>query len=700
MKRLCQVAVYIMATWVFPAVAQTLATGDTIARTEPKFSTFCPSPIKYAATAYQFLTNAVNLDPWNPTIAAPGTLNSTGGVSWEPSSTPYPGTYTPAETDDAALQALINSSANGSCVEVTVGTSGQDAFVESLSFQPQNSSGQPVSVWIDGGVRIYRTRNLSDYSGSCGQWNADWPGVLSCPKWITPTASGASTANPVVFGGYGILDGRGWSRFTSNATCPTGYSPCSFNTLKVLSYCLHTANGREWPTSGSAQIGCPTGTQTTDTNNVANGPNMFYWSGASHVVMYKITLLNSGQFNVFWGNGANDFLAWGIKGLESGENSNSDFVDPSYQATNASLIYSFCSVGDNCYSAKSNTSKGGGGATANLTILSLQTGSNVGGVTIGYESSAGVNNVLVSGHVGNGGYKVNSPQQVGHGINGASGEGGAVSLVTYEHSCLTNYPIPFQFIGGPGQMTNIAEIDTHILNGSLSGNSGQIKLQGNNSSTLLGMTVNSIIADGALTSSNQDAAVTVGSLGVGSSVYSKLTGTNVTTSANKVPPPTTTAVPCTTSTWQPLIGEMWFSTSTQNNIQALNVPSPATYTLNATVIPATAFPSTKESLFLNQTGSQSAPIAKVEFYDGVTAIPGCSGSNAIQLVHGDEYASCSLTGILAGTHNYTVHYNAAGTDPNYPAPFVWGNPGTSNQLTAMVTGSSPAPATQVGVFIP
>ena len=677
-------------------VSTAIATGDSIARTEPVFPATSTCHL-YPATAWQHITNTVNLDPWNPTISSPGHLNGTGGTSYEPSSSAS--SYIAAETDDTALQTYINGMAAGACVEITVGASGQDAIVENLSYQPQNSSGQGVNLVIDGGVRVYRTRNLADYSGSCGNWSITSPVTTSCPKWITPTATNANIY------GYGILDGRAWSRFTSSSTCPSGYSPCSFNTLKVLSYCMHPGNSFTW-----AGIPCPGTTTTSSTTIVANGPNMLEYVGASNTVLYKITLLNSGQFNIFWGNGANNFLGWGIKFLESGEVSNSDGFDPSYAASNGSLIDSFCSVGDNCVSIKSNSAKAGtsscsagANASCNISVLNFQTGSNVGGATIGYESSGGVNNVLYNGLVQNGGFAVNPGQQVGHGINGASSEGGAVSLVTYENSCVTNESEhSLLYAGGPGQMTSISEINTTILKGSGTGNTGNLEFQGQ-SGALLGLTLNNVNAvdsTGALSApsySNSQANIGLGPNNV--NFHTSLTsagGTGVTVT-NNITNPGSTPFTCTTSTWQPLIGEAWFSTSTANNLQALSVASPGTYTVNATVMPTRAYPSTKESLFLNQTGTQGAPAATVEFTDNGSPVSGCT---AVPLIHGDEFASCSLTGVTAGTHVYQVVYNATGSDTNYPTAFTWGNPGTGNQLTAVVTGSGPSPATQVGVFIP
>jgi hypothetical protein len=284
---------------------------------------------------------------------------------------------------------------------------------------------------------------------------------------------------------------------------------------------------------------------------------------------------------------------------------------------------------------------------------------------------------------------------VGHSINGGSGEGGPVDLVTFQHVCSSNETITSMFIGGPGQMTRITDRYDTTLNGSLTGNSGELEYQGV-SGGLLGLTLDNVNANGTVTFSNSQANISLGPNNVNfAGALTTAGGTGVTVTNNITTTPG--AFTCTSSTWQPLIGEMWLATSTADNLQSLTTAAPGAYTLKGTVIPATAWPSTKESFFLNETGTQGNPAAAVEFLDNGSPISGCT---TVTLIHGDEFASCTLSGVAAGTHNYTMEYNQSGTDTHYPTGFTWGNPGTGNVLTVQVNGGAANVADSPTVTIP
>jgi polygalacturonase len=627
-----------IASALFTAATTAIATGDPTPRSEPSIPP-TSSCTTVPAKVYQFYTNAVNVDPLNPTISTPNALGGTGGSDFQPSSSASG--YTAAETDDTTLQAAINAAPAGGCVEVVMGSSGQDALVEG-QWKPVNSGGNGVTVVVDAGVRIFQSRNPADFGSSCGTIST---GGSSCTSWIEP--SGANNANIM---GYGALDGRAWSRFTSgSATSGFGYN-------RVFTYCRE--HGNIWQ-----GITC-TGTGTAP--GVSYGANMWHSTGgSSNTVLYKTLFYDCAGFCLYWGDEATNFLGWGIKVIAPGSMSNNDGFDPSYGAQNWSLYNSYISNGDNHVSIKSKAT--GTGATQNGTIYNLQTSSGIG-VTIGYESTV-VSNILVNGLIqkGNPAITPTIAQQVGHGINGGNSQGGAVNLITYENTCVTGESErSLYYVSTSGTMTNISEINTHILDAGGSLHSGELEFSGL-SGGLLGITLNNVVADGAVTHNNQYANIGLGPNNVSSNIVSALTGTGVTVS-NNISNPSSTPFACTTSTWQPLVGDLSLSTPSNHNGNNFTGSAPAAYTLQAVLIPV-----------MYVSGNESeAPTAGITFYDNGSAL---NGGTPVTLAHGNTTAALALTGVTSGTHVYTAKYNVSGADANYPTSFAFGG------LTSNVGGS-------------
>jgi hypothetical protein len=105
-------------------------------------------------------------------------------------------------------------------------------------------------------------------------------------------------------------------------------------------------------------------------------------------------------------------------------------------------------------------------------------------------------------------------------------------------------------------------------------------------------------------------------------------------------------LPCTTSTWQQLIGDVWLSTSTSNLVKSYTVSTPTPYTIKVHLQPATEI-STKESAALTQ------PVTILD--NGVSV-------GTATLAAGD-FAQFPITSPPAGTHVYTIRYPG---DANYP----------------------------------
>jgi polygalacturonase len=653
---------FLLLLAAYPVLGQ-----DPTVRTEPTFPLTSGCTL-VNANVYQVYTNNVNVDPFNPTYVGGAALGGTGGSDWQPSSTS--GTYTQAETNDTTLASAIASAHGGGCVEVQMdsATPPHDALVEAGApststgggAAPVNSSGQGIQLIIDAGVRIFASRNPADYGGgSCGTIGG------SCNKWIN-----VSGANNAAIMGYGILDGRGWSR-----AYPGNSQTSGFNYEKVLSYCRNHINS--W-----YGVTC-----TGSSGGIANGPNMLnFRNGSSNITLYKITLYDSGQFVVYFGENNTNTLIWGVKIASPGWVSNTDGIDPSYHALDWTIQNSFISTGDNAIATKSDcgsSCKGfTPGATQYGTISGLQT-SSATGVTIGDNASAtpiGVSNILVDHLVQNGNQSLvlgNQNQQWGHGIQATDPSSGTIDTVTYQNTCISNMSDPsaasVQY-KSTGPMTNISELNTTILKGSATGNSYLLKFQGENSSNKLGLTLSNVNANGALTYSNSNANITLGpnnvnfAAGITSAGGSGVTITNSITATPAPFPCVMHSPPQVGDTWNPLIGELSVATAAQHNGQSFVGPAPATYTLQAVLIPA-----------MYVAGHEStAPTAGITFYDNGVAL---NGGTPVSLSHGNTLATLPLTGVLAGTHVYTAKYNVSGSDAGYPTAFPFGS------LTANVSGS-------------
>ena len=621
--------------------SSTSATGDGRGvQTEPQYpaALLTGGCTKVAATTAITTSTTLNLDPWNPTYNTQGSLGGSGGTSLEPTS----------ETLDTTLQAAINATATGGCVEaVTQGGSGQNALVEG-KWAPVNTGGGGVKVITDPGVTIYASRQAATYQPSdpsCGSLPTS-PGGTSCDPWITVSA----VPNAAIMG-PGVLDARCWDKFTGSGN--------GFCVNKIQTLC-DTHSGGPW-----AGITCPI---SRSNNGIANGPNIMNWKGACancNDVVYKTILKDSGQFNFNIENGLSGFTAWGIGIYGAAEVSNTDGFDPAYCVTNVTLAFSFISTGDNGVAMKANAGKGGGCTTGNISLLNNQTGAGIG-FTAGFETSsssgAGINNVLVSGLVQNGGSN-NPAQQVGFGINSGDDNGGLVQNVTFQDVCQTNETKSIllgstsnSVCGGTNypsyQNINIQNVTT--LNGSSTGNSGSFTLDGYHSScgggptvttNIMGLTLDNITANGSASVSSQYA--TVGGLNV--SWRNSISGTGVTN--NVTNPGGNTPFPCTTSTWQPIHGDLSAQIAGQSLYSTYTTAvSSVALKLEAVIRPTTAI-NTQESTALTQ------PVA---FYDNGNPIT-CSDSGGAIGGNG-TYAHCTTTA-TSGQHTYTARYSG---DSGYP----------------------------------
>jgi Glycosyl hydrolases family 28/Bacterial Ig-like domain (group 3) len=625
----------------------TPATGDTRPIVEPSAllnsATICA---KVPATKYMVKTNAVNIDPYNPTCGSTGGTNGamgcTGGTDYQPSSSSS--SYVAAETlDNSALTAAMNSCPTGQAVELVPGASGQNAFVFGR-ISIQNSSGNGIYILPDAGMSMNGSRSPADYGGgSCGTISGT--GTTSCNPWITISASGGGII------GYGIWYPRAWDRFTTGATTQ------SFYYQRLLTYCtLHggTINGS--PTCPASRPSC----SASGKDCRAYGPNALQTNGPNGYIEYKATFRDSAQFihNI---EKTQNCTFWDVKLFAPFELSNTDGWDP-LNTSNCTFTHGYISNGDNITALKSTSTSA---PTSNISFTNNQTAAGIG-IAFGTDVEGGIFN-----------YRVSDIQMNGNLFNSAQADGlsatdgshtGIISQVTYQNICMQNENQAAQFNMGQSTFSGLLLQNIAVLPSTApytTGNSGTYSFKGNSSHTV-GMQIDNFqILGHNQGGSNQYASIYLGPGTVSSSLVSNLTGTGVTVS-NHVS--TSPAPYCSTSGWQPLTGELNINLNAlgPHNNQAVSFGSSSPFTLDAVVQPTREI-NTKEATALT---------AAVQFYDNGMLI------GSAPLTGDDFHAAYNVASVSSGTHNYYAVYPG---DANY-ASFQFG-------AVTVINGSPSSPIT-------
>jgi polygalacturonase len=580
------------------------------------------------ATKYVVQTNAVNLDPYNSTCGSTGgtngTLGCTGGTDDEPSSTASP-TYTSAETlDNTALQAALNACPVGEAVELIPGSGGQMAFVASPFSIPTG-----VSLTGDTGIILYGSRNRADYGGTnCGVVTT---GSSSCTPLITIAGNGSG-----IYGDF-TINGRGWDVFV-------GHTTDSWYSGRIQAYCNENGGpAHGWPTCTPNGLG-----------NNSFGPDMLVFNGATNCTVYKTTLKDSGDFAASL-KAVNGCTFWGVDIIAPFEVLNTDGWDTD-GTTSATFTHGNISVGDN-----HGVSKAASSPTSNISFLNNQTGAGIG-YGVGSNTNNGVNNVLVDTLVGKG--NPNADNSAGFLISSNTSTGGTVNQITYRNTCMvgehdsvriyTNYGCNTG-TNSPSFQSLLFRNNTFLADGS--GNSGHFTLQGL-SGLPIGVQLDNFAINGTNQGPSQQCGITLDQytnmyLGPGqvpSSITTQLSaGTSNTTAGSAG---TSTAYPCTTSTWQPLIANLNVKDSASNNTQGPLPISAGPFVLQMMIRPATEINS-KESPALT---------ASPQFLDNDVSI------GTATLSPDGSYASMSVSP-TSGTHVYQGYYPG---DAHYPA-FTFGS---------------------------
>ena len=625
----------------------TPATGDSRTVTEPTYPTVCAT---LQANKYIALTNLFNIDPYNPTASPQGKLGATGGTSYEPSAnapnkTPptLPTNFVTDETkDNSALTSAMSSTAcAGKAVELTKGTSGQNAFVFGQINVPAG-----VSIIGDAGIRIFGSRSPADYGGgSCGTISTS--GSTSCQPWVNLTGAGSGIYGPAIW------DGRGWDTFTTGATTQ------SFYYQRVYTYCIahggSTINGS--PTCPSS---LPTCTAKSGASGCkSNGPNAFQSKSASNIIGYDFTIQNSAQFN-FNVETTNGCTFWGVKAMAPFEISNTDGWDP-LNTTNCTFTHGNISTGDNITALKSTSTST---PTKNISFVNNQTGAGIG-VAFGTDVEGGISNYLASGLQMNGNL-YNSAQADGLSATDGS-HTGVISQITYQNVCMQNEAQSWAFDIGNSSLSGLLLQNIAVLPSTYSGftgQSGSFEIKGNSGNTIT-VQMDNVQFTGTYEGGGQEYyAAYLGPGTVQPTLVSHLTGTGVTV-ANHVS--TSPAAYCTTSGWKPLLATLYIQTTTSNLNKTVTSAGPIT--LLATVQPATAI-NIKESY---------QPTGTVQFYDN-----GAPVGSPVALTGDNTLASLVVSSVPSGTNVYTVSY-VPGASDHYAA----------ETFLASVTATNGTPSTGI-----
>jgi hypothetical protein len=510
--------------------------------------------------------------------------------------------------DTTRIQTALDNCPAGQSVELQ--SSGTNyAFL----IQPVNiPSG--VTLLVDGGVTVFASRNPADYQVGTVSSTVDECGTLGphgngCKSLFSVNNGNTSSGSGIM--GYGVIEGRGYGKLLLNGL---------------------ESSQSWWDVARSATTG-----------NSQNNFITLQTGKGNDFTLYKITLRNSAKFHVAWkGDG---FTAWGVKIIAPYTARNSDGIDPG--GSNITITNSSISDGDD------NVAVGASSASSNVTVSNVNTYSGHG-ISVGSFTRGGLTNMLVD-HVNMAGTATDS-NATGIRLKSAADRGGLLQNITYQNICLKDMRSLVQlnpfYNSNPGtllpQFTNVAIRNAHFLT------RGRVQLQGYDADHATTLTLDNVVFDSLdpadVTPAPQFTTITLGPGEVYPDLLQMLTGDGVAYDGS-APVDNTNAVDCTNA-FPYVVGELYLSTASQNNLQTLSTTLGESFTLNAMVQPAMS-----QVSYAAWTGTP--PLTNpVIFLEGSTVVGTASlGANG-------TLASLALTDVTPGTHTYTTQYPA---DANYPA---------------------------------
>jgi polygalacturonase len=284
--------------------------------------------------------------------------------------------------DTSRIQEALDHCEKGKAVELKV-AGGHNAF---LSGPLELRAG--VTLLIGAATTLLASRNPRDFdvsAGACGIVNQAGRG---CKPLIS-----VRNVNDAAVMGEGTIDGRG------NA--------------KLLGQ-----KASWWDLAEQARAG---GNQ--------NCPRLVVTSHSDNFTLYRITLKNSPNFHVVFGQG-NGFTAWGVTINTPGKGArNTDGIDPS-NATNVTITHCFIHTGDDNVAIKA----GSAGPSTHMTISHNHFydghGMSIGSETDGGASAIRVTDLSIDG------------ADNGLRIKSNVGRGGLVRDIVYEDVCIRNTKNP------------------------------------------------------------------------------------------------------------------------------------------------------------------------------------------------------------------------------------------------------------------
>ena len=559
-----------------------------------------------------------------------------------------------SETADTLIQPALSACTSGKAVELTLGASGQNAFVIKPIFIPNG-----VTLIVDGGVTVFGSLVAADYqigtanpAGGQDQCGVNGTNGNGCNPLITlgeAAVNGTATSTNSGLMGYGVINARGGDKPVVNGTPLTE---------------------SWWDLANDARTG---------PNSSQNNPVLLVAYKSNSASIYKITLLNSPHFHVstHYNSG---LTAWGIKILSPWTSRNTDGFDPS-GATNVTITNSVIGDGDD------EIAIGGSNAASNFTFSNLLLSSGHG-LSIGSYTQGGVSNVLANNIAFSG--QAADTNQTGLHIKSAQDRGGLVNNVTYENVCIQNVYEPIEldpnYNANSGasypHYTNITYANVHVL----SGVTPHVELSGLNAANASTINIDNVVFDSTPTFSPTWTYSTITFTNAISgtsapqaypSTFATHAGTGV-TYTNAATVSNANAYSCPTTKFPALVGELYATKSGGTYPNTLSVTNPATITLNAVVEPTNSEKSysyISGGTTYSYTGA-SVPSGAVKFFDGGTQV----GTGT--LAQNGTLAMASIANPTAGTHTYTAQI---ASDAHYSAL-------TFGSLTVTVTAGPAAQA--------